>query len=610
MSREDLLQKRLELLEAGESLQECLADLHPEEAELLRLAFTLRQAPVPVQEPDVVTAQRSRLVSLASKEGRLKPAVPTAVISRPWTSLHHWMQRRSAYDWTLVAGLVPAVAILIFALLVGGINSSAEVATIADAGRGESAVLESESDAATDTETPDVAAEPDNATATTTNDGEPANVVAEAPQTQIFIPTVANPLVHDAKTATVQEVQGLVEIQAEDGSWELVKRTGSLIAGQRVRTGTLSSATMVFYDGSQASIGPNTEISVDQLDALRPENGFRTVVMTQYLGESEHQVAFRNDAGSRYEVKTPTGSGIARGTIFQVLVTAEQTAHYSVEEGAVQVSNAGSSVLVRARQMTVFNADETPAAPSFFVTGEGELTGKGATWFIGGQEFSLSDSVIIIGDPQVGDTVFVRGRLLSGGTLVADLIVLLHSAPENHFTIVGEVDSIDNVLREWMVAGQTVAITDTTDIDADIIVGSLVRVRGIVEEDGDLLALDIDLIEVAAEGYPFEFTGVVEDIEMIGDEEIWTISGVMIKVDDDTEVDPDIDDGDGSLVKVEGYILDDGTWLADEIELIETLEARFVFTGIVENIDPWRVNGRDFLLDDHVEKDDGIDVGS
>jgi hypothetical protein len=339
-------------------------------------------------------------------------------------------------------------------------------------------------------------------------------VVAEAPQTQIFIPTVANPLVHDAKTATVQEVQGLVEIQAEDGSWELVKRTGSLIAGQRVRTGTLSSATMVFYDGSQASIGPNTEISVDQLDALRPENGFRTVVMTQYLGESEHQVAFRNDAGSRYEVKTPTGSGIARGTIFQVLVTAEQTAHYSVEEGAVQVSNAGSSVLVRARQMTVFNADETPAAPSFFVTGEGELTGKGATWFIGGQEFSLSDSVIIIGDPQVGDTVFVRGRLLSGGTLVADLIVLLHSAPENHFTIVGEVDSIDNVLREWMVAGQTVAITDTTDIDADIIVGSLVRVRGIVEEDGDLLALDIDLIEVAAEGYPFEFTGVVEDIEM------------------------------------------------------------------------------------------------
>lgn len=82
-------------------------------------------------------------------------------------------------------------------------------------------------------------------------------------------------------------------------------------AGQRVRTGALSSATITFFDGSQATLGPQSEISLDELNAQRAADGFRTVVMTQWLGEGEHQVAFRNDGGSRYEVKTPNGFGVA-----------------------------------------------------------------------------------------------------------------------------------------------------------------------------------------------------------------------------------------------------------------------------------------------------------
>src|SRR3990172_4093636 len=53
----------------------------------------------------------------------------------------------------------------------------------------------------------------------------------------------------------VVEARGLVEAQGDDGSWEVVRAGHVVTAGQRLRTGTLSSATLVFYDGSQTRLG-------------------------------------------------------------------------------------------------------------------------------------------------------------------------------------------------------------------------------------------------------------------------------------------------------------------------------------------------------------------
>jgi hypothetical protein len=81
------------------------------------------------------------------------------------------------------------------------------------------------------------------------------------------------------QTAVLNDAHGLVEAQSADGNWTAARSGERFQAGQRVRTGSLSSVTLTFYDGSQARLGPNSEVSVDALDARR--SGARVVRLTQ-----------------------------------------------------------------------------------------------------------------------------------------------------------------------------------------------------------------------------------------------------------------------------------------------------------------------------------------
>jgi mannose-6-phosphate isomerase-like protein (cupin superfamily) len=413
----------------------------------------------------------------------------------------------------------------------------------------------------------------------------------------VFIPIISNPLHLNAQTAAVEVSQGFVEVQDADGQWTAVNRATTATAGQRVRTGDFSSAKISFHDGSQASLGPNTEISLDELNAQRPEDGFRTVVMTQWLGESEHHVDFRNDAGSRYEVMTPNGSGRARGTSFQVLVTSDLQTHYIVTEGRVDVTHLNVTVIVIAGHVTVIQPEQPPSLPHFAVFGQGEVIAMGDTWTIGGQTFTTSDSTIIVGNPQIGDIVSVSGYMLPDGTLVATHIILLHHASVNQFALTGEVESIGT--DEWVIAGQSISVNDKTIIDKTLVVGDIARVYGTILADGALLAERIDRLD---NSHPFEFVGIVTSIGA----DAWVIAGIDIVIDENTEIEGDIVIGD--VVEVEGVVLADGTWLAHEIKLADD-EAQFEFTGQVDNIDPWVVAGIPLETDSFTDIDSGIEVG-
>jgi hypothetical protein len=289
---------------------------------------------------------------------------------------------------------------------------------------------------------------------------------------------------------------------------------------------------------------------------------------------------------------------VARGTIFQVLVTADLLAHYTVLEGRVDVTNVNVTVIVIAGHITVINPNEAPSTPYFIVSGQGEVTALGETWTIGGQTFETTETTITVGNPQIGDIVHVTGYMLPDGTLVATHIVLLHQNPANRFTLTGEVTVIDP--GSWVVAGQTISVTVETVIDEAIVLGDTARVQGIILADGTLVAESIDL---ADDSYPFEFVGIVGAIGV----DSWTISGVEIAVDDDTIIEEDIEVG--NVVHVTGIILADGTWLARQIELVED-ESDFEFTGIVNSIDPWIVAGIGFEVDEFTTIEEGIEVDS
>lgn len=413
---------------------------------------------------------------------------------------------------------------------------------------------------------------------TTPAESEPTG--PDGPAHVVYLPLTAWPL--DPQHALLDQVHGMVEIQDKDGVWATTEVPLVLAAGQRVRAGALSSASLTFYDGSTAWLGPASEVSLDELGE-DPNDRSRIVRLTQWAGETDHDVAPAYAANGRYEVNTPSGTGVAKGTSFHVTVTPALVVRFVVNEGAVAVTHLQVTVVVVAGQVTTIPVDSPPTEPVFRVTGEGQVTQIGPVWEIAGQTFTSHDSTVIVGDPQVGDWVFVDGHL-EDSTRFADRIVLLRRSPANRFTISGEVEAITDTV--WTVAGLEIAVDEETELPAEAEAGDLVLVEGVVEEDGTMRAESIRLL--LEPGLAFTFAGAVQSI---GDE-YWMISGVSVTVNADTAIEAGIEVSD--TVRVRGQILEDGTWLAESIALLTLPTGRFEFAGLVEGIDPWMVSGVSF----------------
>ncbi len=599
----ELFQERIERLERGEPVEVCLAGLPEAEARALRLIADIRAFSAADAEAASIADQRALVLGTAVH--RLKPSTPPPTSPPILAQLQGWL------DWLLTrrelaAGLAIVLLIALVSLAWLGLS------------RGQ-----------TDDEVETVITAPEEGPVTTIiADNPPAPPIAEAgvPTTEsplgemgeetavtgtavtdttntitTYLPILSTSLNLNAQTAAVEAVAGLVQIQGADGTWTAVNKLAAVIAGQRLRTGSLSQATLTFYDGSQAHLGANTELSIDELNANPPADGFRTVILTQYVGESEHSVEFRNDGGSRYEVRTPAGSGIARGTKFQVLVTPTLLAQFAVTEGKVDVTGLNRTVPVVAGQVTAVLAGSPPQEPNFRITGEGQVSQIGPVWIIAGQTFQTHNQTIIVGNPQVGDLVYVEGRLLADGSRMADRIRLLRPNLNNRFTLTGPVEAISPTA--WTVAGQTILVTEATQIDDDIAIGDRVRVNGIILMGGGLQAREIEKLSDQP-GFPFRFTGVVEAIGA----ESWTISGVTISLNSQTTIEDGI--GIGDVVEASGRILEDGDWLARRIKRVQNDQPpTFTITGRVQSIDPWRVTGIDFETRDWTAVEPGISVG-
>ena len=611
---EELLQQRLEQLEAGQPLATCLQGLPERETRILQMIAALKTVPFPEEDTELIAAQRANVLGAARTELTMKPtpvsdvtnttAIP--LLDRLRDQLDRLLSRRE-----LATGLA-SVLVLIGLLVVGvGLSRWRDGRQEQIAAPGKSQVA-GEGQAAGET-APEASVEPDATAAPTSvagvatgeavaEAGSPpadAEVVAPTPGQQLFIPFTSNPLILNPQTAAVEEINGLVEIQSGD-VWTAVAEVATLTAGQRLRTGQLSGATLTFFDGSQAFLGPETEISIDELDAQRPEDGLRTIALTQWLGESEHSVEFRNDQGSRYQVNTPGGNGLARGTRFGVTVTPDLLARFAVSEGRVDVSNLNATVAVIAGQLTTTMAGRPPAEPVFRVAGEGEVSQTGTVWTIAGQTFQTNEATRIVGNPQVGDLVRVEGHLLPDGGRVADRILLLQRATTNRFRLTGEVEATG--AAAWTIAGQSILVNDNTRIEGGIGVGNTVRVEGVIQPGGALQAEHIRLL-AEAPGLPFSFTGVVQRI----DPNTWRISGQTIAVNENTAIDSGLAVGD--VVAVRGRILDNGRWRAQRIERVSGPERPFELTGVLESRDPWRVGGITLATRNWSVIEPGLEVG-
>jgi hypothetical protein len=414
--------------------------------------------------------------------------------------------------------------------------------------------------------------------------------------------TAATPVkARTAQEAVLQAARGTVEVQAQ-GKWVPASSTGEstyLSAGQHVRTGSLSSVQIGFFDGSLVSLDPESELSIDKLDAQTGDQP-RQITLTQVSGSSQHSAVTATATGSLYAVKTPAGTGTAKGTEFSVRVLPNKSATFSVAKGEVSIAVGKNAVTVGAGQMTSIAAKKAPLPPAAYLSGEGVVTQSGKSWTIGGQTYQTQANTLVLGSINTRDVVHFEAHSLKDGSRMLDLVSLLQPTQTNHFRLQGTVEAIAD--SAWTVSKKDIGVTPQTHIESGIAVGDTVSVEGVVLETGVLQASRIT--KVAADtGLPFEFTGLVQEK---GDPH-WVISSVTISVDAHTTIGKSVDVG--TIVRVAGRIQKDGSWLAQEIKLAAKEERRFEFTGAIQSMAPWKVAGISFETRSWSHIDAGLKVG-
>jgi ferric-dicitrate binding protein FerR (iron transport regulator) len=163
------------------------------------------------------------------------------------------------------------------------------------------------------------------------------------------------------QAATLGGVNGLVDIlPTGSGTWQPAVAGTRVETGDRVRTGPLSAATLIFFDGSATDMKAETEVTVTQMNSRR-NGGSKVIVLHQWLGQTHNRVQQLLDPASRFEIETPTAVMAVRGTEFTLDVEPDGTTNIVVIEGTVDVMAQEVTVAVQAGQATVTQPKQTPA---------------------------------------------------------------------------------------------------------------------------------------------------------------------------------------------------------------------------------------------------------
>ena len=140
-----------------------------------------------------------------------------------------------------------------------------------------------------------------------------------------------------------------------------------LRSGDTIRTGGDGRAVLTYFEGSNVTIEPATELTIDATQTTT--DGGTVVLMTQTFGRTWHVVTKLITGGSRYEVRTPASTASVRGTEFEVDADTDTTTVNTTEGTVVQQVGAGtpSSAEVRVpagmSQTQRRNAPPAPAHP-------------------------------------------------------------------------------------------------------------------------------------------------------------------------------------------------------------------------------------------------------
>ena len=297
-----------------------------------------------------------------------------------------------------------------------------------------------------------------------------------------------------AHVATLMDVRGVVGVGPGDSTdgWDMVSDGSQIGEGQRVRTGSQGSVTLVFFDGTRTTLAANTDLTLTKVDG-RWGNVLQ-VELSQQAGDTNHSVVPFQGKKSAYLVHTPSGTVSVHGTIFSISVNEMGQARFAVDTGQVMVTGQDSEVILEAGQATTAQPGQALESPAYQFKLEGILTDdEGDTWEVNGVEFQVTGETQYEGNPEYGSYVEVKGQIGESGVFVADKVEVT-SGGDVEMSITGVVESMGE--NEWVISGKIVIIKAFTEIDPGIETGHTVKVTFIVAEEGQWQALSIKSLEV------------------------------------------------------------------------------------------------------------------
>jgi FecR protein len=177
-----------------------------------------------------------------------------------------------------------------------------------------------------------------------------------------------------ATNATLTILAGQVQVQPPGASSFAPASDGQIVGvGARVRTAPASRAVLTFFDGSTATLDPETEISLDRIESRGNQGGLLTGVGLA-VGRVWAQVTSLVDRGSSLEVQAGSATAIGREGVTGFRVAPDGTVVcWDIDGAPMRIRTPTGEVELVARQQITFPPGQTTATPAPREFGRGLL---------------------------------------------------------------------------------------------------------------------------------------------------------------------------------------------------------------------------------------------
>ena len=164
--------------------------------------------------------------------------------------------------------------------------------------------------------------------------------------------------------ATITKMQGEVVVTKAGEAATQPLKIGDLVgSGDKIETMDNGKVEIKVDNGNTVNLTPNSQIVLSRL-VSNPTTGEYENLMESKFGKMRAFVAAKVTGKSIFKIKTPTAICGARGTVFYILISGNQTQVF-VADGSVDFSNptTGDTFVVITDMSAISSADGTVTEP-------------------------------------------------------------------------------------------------------------------------------------------------------------------------------------------------------------------------------------------------------